>query len=111
MSTPLAPPPWRARPDAGQWRAVHDGYGASAYEAIVADDGTVVALVVAHGPEAFQDAPPTHHHARLLRAAPELLAGLKKARAHIGNYAGVFDGAAATCAELDQLIAKAGEQA
>ncbi len=52
---------------------MHDGYGASAYEAIVADDGTVVALVVAHSPEAFNEAPPTDHHARLFAAAPELL--------------------------------------
>jgi hypothetical protein len=68
--------PWRVRPDAGPWRAVCEENGTSAYEAVLADD-EVVALVVARSPDPWGDAPPTEHNARLVAAAPELLAALR----------------------------------
>lgn len=66
---------WRVRPDAGAWSATYDARGSSAYEAVLADD-EVVALVVARNDDPWSEPPDTTHNARLIAAAPDMLAAL-----------------------------------
>lgn len=67
--------PWRVSGDAGQWGASHYGTGCSAYVAVKAED-EVVALAVAHTPDPFGEVGDVNGRARLIAAAPRLLAAL-----------------------------------
>lgn len=64
---------WVVSNDPGSWSATHDGFGNTCYQAIRdAYSGQVIALVVDHQP--LGDEPDTREAARLIAAAPDLLA-------------------------------------
>ena len=64
----------------GGWEAVHDDDGVSQYQGVQDANGQVVALVVARSPNIFDEKLETDTNARLIAAAPELLALLKRYR-------------------------------
>ncbi len=66
------PGTWRTS-DCGEWSASYDGLGSSCYQGVKDEFGNVVALAVAHNSELFSE-PDTEANARLIAAAPDLLA-------------------------------------
>ena len=74
-----APAVWTLTDDTDGWMASHDGLGSSEYRAVKDANGTVVALVVAHSEEHWDDLD-TETPGRLIAAAPELLAACINAR-------------------------------
>lgn len=67
---------WIASNDSGDWNVSHDGYGTSCHQAIRdAHSGRVIAFAVDH--QALGEQPDTRQAARLIVAAPDLLAALK----------------------------------
>lgn len=61
--------------DCGQWSASYSGYGTSCYQGLKSEDGSMVALAVAHDAEPFGD-PDTRENARRLAACWNALEGV-----------------------------------
>lgn len=69
--------PWRRTSDHQSWRATHEGFGNSCYQAIQDErTGKVVALVVGHA-EFDEPEPDTRAIARMVETTPELLSALR----------------------------------
>ena len=69
--------PWRRTSDHQSWRATHEGFGNSCYQAIQDEStGKVVALVVGHA-GLDEPEPDTRAIASMVEATPELMSSLQ----------------------------------
>lgn len=64
------------RPDGGSWSASHEGNGSTAYMGIVNDQGTTIALAVAHSTDHFNEPEGPDEDARRLIACWNACEGL-----------------------------------
>lgn len=70
--------PWRRTSDHQSWRATHEGFGNSCYQAIQDErTGKVVALVVAHAGH-DEPEPDTRAIANMVEATPQLAVALRR---------------------------------
>lgn len=78
MQDKHTPGPWRRTSDHQSWRATHEGFGNSCYQAIQ-DQGTgkVVALVVGHA-EFDEPEPEIRAIANMVEAAPQMAVALRR---------------------------------
>lgn len=76
MNAQHTPGPWQTAKNAREWSVERDALGSTQSVAICDDDGKIVAFAVDYSNRAFADL--NTDHARLIAAAPELLAALNR---------------------------------